>query len=129
MTTYFRSINNREVTSYFFSGLNIADDGPFMGTAYELQAYIAIRWIWLAFPASLLVLTLLFLVFIVAQSAESGVAVWKSSPLVLLFHGLNTSSVEQVHGVIEIADMEDHARTMEVSLQDGRLTVLAEEQR
>jgi hypothetical protein len=127
MTTHIRSVDNSKVTSESYAYLNITADGPVKGTVYHLQVYVAIRWLWLAFPACLLIFTFLFFVLVVIQSAFSGVAVWKSSPLAILFHGLSSSSVEQIQGATELADMEKHAKGMKVRFQDAHLAAVSEE--
>jgi hypothetical protein len=69
---------------------NSTGAGPVISKSYRLEVYIHIRWAWMAFSGSVVVLTMLFFVMIVAQSAGHGVAVWKSSPLALLYHGVES---------------------------------------
>ncbi|KAH7032197.1 hypothetical protein B0J12DRAFT_582831 [Macrophomina phaseolina] len=54
------------------------------GEAWQTETYVHVRWWWLAFPAGMLALTLIFLLGTILSSAASGVAVWKSSTLALL---------------------------------------------
>jgi hypothetical protein len=129
MTTLIRSTTDSEKTNENFAGLKIADEGPIIGVAYDLQVYIAIRWAWLAFAASLLVLMLLFFTLVIIESAKSDVAIWKSSPLALVFHGLNASSVEKLRGTTELAEMDARARQIEVRLRDTGSGVMLEDEK
>lgn len=101
---------------------------PVKGMSYEVEAYIKIRWQWLAFPASLLVLTILYFIFVVVQSATSDTPVWKSSPLTLLYHGLDQPAVERGRDITEVSEMEKHAKGMKVRLQDARLRIVSGEE-
>lgn len=55
-----------------------------MGTAYAPETYVSIRWPWLAFLASQVVLSGLFLAAVMAQTWWLGVRVLKSSALATL---------------------------------------------
>jgi hypothetical protein len=124
LTTYIRSFDNGDLKAGYHRQFNITDEDSVIGTSYELQAYIAIRWGWLAFSASLVTLTLLFFILVVWQSTLTGVPVWKSSPLALLFHGLSGMSVETERRAMEIVEMEKRAREMKVRLQDAQLLIV-----
>jgi hypothetical protein len=115
LTAYMRSVSAQEVP-YEIYNATIPNDGPVQGISYELQAHIQIQWEWLSFPAAMLVLTFLFFLLIVVQSARSSVPVWKSSPLALLFHGLKLSSIEPSRLVTDIGGMEQRARGLKVKL-------------
>lgn len=103
------------------------------GTAYQLDVYVEIQWVWLAFSAALLGLTMFFFILVVIQSATGGVAIWKSSPLALLAHGLAPHSQEQLRTEgrpateeAEVRDLEVRARKMHIKLLDegtGRFLV------
>jgi hypothetical protein len=126
LTTYIRSLRGTQTVPKDYRGPSIPDTGPIQGTAYELQAYISIQWGWLAYPAALLVLTQLFFILVVVQSAVNGTAIWKSSPLALLFHGLSGLSVqqEQACNAMDISKMDEIAKNIEVRLQEARLVVV-----
>lgn len=53
------------------------------GTGYQLG--VSIRWQWIILPAALVLLSILFLVVVMVQTARSPVAAWKGSPLAILF--------------------------------------------
>jgi hypothetical protein len=61
-----------------------------------------------------------------AQSANEGVAVWKSSPLALLFHGVHLRSLE-VREPMDVAGMESRAKKIRVQLRRGEGGVKLEE--
>jgi hypothetical protein len=59
------------------------------GDAYNREVYISIRWEWLAFPVSLLVLSLAFLVATISKTSNTATAgVWKTSAIPTLIYGL-----------------------------------------
>ncbi|KAK7696726.1 hypothetical protein SLS64_014274 [Diaporthe eres] len=64
------------------------------GQTQVVQSCLAVRWVWLSLPASLLGLQLAFLVAIVviSGSAEHWRGDWKDSSLALLYHGLKVSA-------------------------------------
>ncbi|KAL7658355.1 hypothetical protein ACMYSQ_004484 [Aspergillus niger] len=55
------------------------------GEAFTTQTYISVRWYWAVAPIVITILSILFLVLIVAHTARAkGVGLWKSSALALL---------------------------------------------
>lgn len=123
ITTYLRTlkISEQEALPPFSSDRTVKYEingaGPATGTSYSLEVYIEIRWAWMAFLGAVLVLTILLFVLVVAQSARHNVAVWKSSPLALMFHGPESSKHQPVD-LQSIAEMERYAKTLEVRLAD-----------
>lgn len=69
---------------------------PVVGVAKEEKTCIAVRWPWLAFPTCLVLLTLAFFVVLVITTRPTDLrpAIWKSSPLALLYHGLSDHPVD-----------------------------------
>jgi hypothetical protein len=60
-----------------------------LGSAYQKENYIKIRWGWLSFPFVLLVLTLVFLVStIIKTSGDSLTGLWKNSAMPTLIYSL-----------------------------------------
>lgn len=89
---------------------------PAIGTTWEQETFINVRWPWLILPLLLDVLALVFLVFVVVSTKRSNTQVWKSSQMVTIFHGFTfreQMDMEKAHGMI---DMEDVARSIEVRL-------------
>lgn len=60
---------------------------PAYGTAWKGETYVHVRWAWLSFPVAVAVLSLLFLVGSIIETAHRDILVWKSNNLALLFHG------------------------------------------
>ncbi|KAM0255276.1 hypothetical protein ACHAQJ_005931 [Trichoderma viride] len=76
------------------------------------ESCIRINWPWLAFPAALIIMSMLLLCLTVFTAMESSSAgVWKSSTLALLWHGFDIPQAAP-----ESADMEDVARNMHMRL-------------
>jgi hypothetical protein len=91
---------------------------PATGAVLESQTCISVRWQWLALPASLLILSGLFLAATIGQTAADGTGkAWKSSPLALLFHGFCSETVQSVGSVNCLNDMDAAARKMQAQLK------------
>ena len=70
-----------------------------IGTSYSQVQLVNIRWGWLALPAVLLTLTVVFFFMTVVQSERAVcIGLWKNSPLALLFHAdFDDDTIEGVH--------------------------------
>jgi hypothetical protein len=66
------------------------------GTAFTQQKYLRVRWEWLAFPTTLLVLTLIFLVATIFKTSRTETGVWKTSAMPSLIYGLPEKERERV---------------------------------
>jgi hypothetical protein len=66
------------------------------GTGYQLG--ISVRWPWIALPAAMVVLSLIFLAMVMVQTARSPVASWKGSPLAILFFDVDQEMKRSVLG-------------------------------
>ena len=97
---------------------NIIGAGTANGTATYNEVYVSIRWSWLAFPASLLLLTFVFLVLTILHTASSKTAVWKCSSLALLFHGLEEEGIKPFGTARNITKMDEMAEHNVVRLQE-----------
>jgi hypothetical protein len=92
-----------------------------VGVTMATQTCIGVRWAWISFPATLLVLTTIFFSIVMARVLRSDVKnIWQSSSLALLFHGLNH---DLSHGAAGDADAsgspsaEDRAKEVVMRLQ------------
>lgn len=97
---------------------------PVKGDAWHTETCSSVQWPWLAYPAALLVLTFVFLLATIVQSAcYSRKRIWKSSPLALLFHGLDTDMREKFRFVDRTEEMEQTAKGLPVRLshEEGEL--------
>lgn len=98
---------------------NISGVGPVNGTTHYNQVYISVRWHWLAFSGAIIVLTVIHLIFTIFDTARHDMRPWKSSPIALLFHGLNEAETDQLRKTSELARMEVLASQIDVQLRDS----------
>lgn len=88
------------------------------GTVLELQTCIRVHWPWLSLPASLLLLTYIFLAATAAQTPMRLLPeAWKSSSLAALFFGLSTQTIEKCGAVTNMDDITEKARHMRAELR------------
>ncbi|KAF2092298.1 hypothetical protein K490DRAFT_61739 [Saccharata proteae CBS 121410] len=86
------------------------------GHSHSHTTFFVIRWAWIAYPAALEALVLIFLCATIFKTSRSGVqSTWKSSPLALLFHGLEDrgealKNVSEVHKLSEINELASKIR-------------------
>lgn len=100
--------------------LDNADRTPAIGRVLRSETCIAVRWEYIALPAALVVLTLVFLIaMIVETSRDRERHDWKSSALALLFHGLDPEVRAQHGDMHTVQEMESTAREMRVQLTHG----------
>ncbi|KAJ5599273.1 hypothetical protein N7450_000340 [Penicillium hetheringtonii] len=88
---------------------------PVNGTAWTDQSYVHVRWIWLALPAAVVVLSLVFLVVTIIHTRNQ--YIWKSSPLALLFSDLQIDAANTLRPDPTLKGMEDTSRNMQVWLE------------
>lgn len=62
---------------------------PMNGTAFTQKSYVHVRFPWIGLPATVVLLAAVFLIAAVSKSRRSGMRIWKSSALAMLFHGLD----------------------------------------
>ena len=92
--------------------------GPANGTASYEYIFISVQWRWLAFSATLVFLTIIFLLLTIMDTARHDVAVWKSSPMPLLFSGLSADETERLRAAKGIVEMESLSKEIQVALKD-----------
>ncbi|MCJ1467733.1 hypothetical protein MMC07_006358 [Pseudocyphellaria aurata] len=85
------------------------------GIGYGIRTCINVRWVWLALPLSLIALTIVFLL-VTILTTRSWDMTWKSSPLALLFHGMDTTSQERYGEMMDLPAMEDAAQKIQAKL-------------
>jgi hypothetical protein len=83
-----------------------------------ISVYV-IQWKYLIFPAAIVALSTLF--FVGTVFATRGDAIWKSSQLALIFHGLLESDTRAVGNVAEHATMKDVGKDLRVQLVETEL--------
>lgn len=93
-----------------------------LGRVMVAQTCIYVHWGWIAYPATLLALQWAFLAM-VFMACGRGRAGWKSSPLPLLFHGLDESfrsrdcDLDNAKQMLEVAE---RTKVQLVSVEDSR---------
>ncbi|KAF6810807.1 hypothetical protein CPLU01_15228 [Colletotrichum plurivorum] len=93
-----------------------------VGTALTTETCVIVHWGWIAYPGALLVLQLVFLALVMGRrwGRDGGrwSADWKSSPLALLFHGLD-DNLHQGYGEVSSArSMNRAARQIKAQLME-----------
>ncbi|KAL8826521.1 MAG: hypothetical protein Q9170_007369 [Blastenia crenularia] len=90
---------------------------PACGIAWTSETYLHVRWAWFAFPATLVLVSALFLLGTILETSYRDVLIWKSNNLALLFHGrgLNLSSPRE-QPVSKLSAMNVRARGIKVEL-------------
>lgn len=122
MTAYIRQSASRTHT-----GVGPLDNGvavPAPGHVFQTETCIQVRWGYITFPIALVLLTMVFLVAVIVETARQHEAdAWKSSALALLFHGLDPETRE-LHGggggkMASVKEMGRAAKGMRVRLRRG----------
>ena len=110
----------QSVSAYIRQNGAVNVSAPAVGVVYQQNTCVRIKWGWLAFPAMLIVLTVLFLALMILDNGRQPPTCqdWKSSLLPLLFHGLDRDAVAQYDAVepTEKGAMQDIAKAMRVWL-------------
>lgn len=88
------------------------------GQVYRTETCVEIRWGYLVFPIILVASSLIFFVAMIIQTARlEGGHDWKSSPLPLLFHGLNDGIRERQEDLLRVNEMQRTAAKTHVRLR------------
>ncbi|GLA35487.1 hypothetical protein AnigIFM63309_011327 [Aspergillus niger] len=86
------------------------------GEAFTTQTYISVRWYWAVAPIVITILSILFLILIVAHAARAkGVGLWKSSALALLACRVTPGPEHPDLQTLGEAEMEKVSKRMFVS--------------
>ena len=97
-----------------------------IGQVEHYATCLKVEWGWIALPAALAVMTLILLMAIASISHTTGVEVWKSSPLILIFHNFISGprvealrQEEETHNINKLHGMKKVAETIQVRLVRG----------
>ena len=108
------------------SGAGFSYSTPALGEVHTEQSCIRVQWLFILYPAVLVVLALIFFVAMLFETShgDSGRTDldWKSSPLALIFHGLDHDTARQTDerfSLLWTRDMEDVAKEMAVRLSQS----------
>lgn len=92
----------------------------YSGTALALT--VQVRWLWLILPASLVVLSIVYLASVMIRTSRSSVQSWKGSPLTLLLFDVDSATRMAAHGQI-------HKRAgIKEAIGDRKIVMLTEGQ-
>ena len=114
----FRNISD-SLSTYIRQRGNSNHSAPVVGIVSHDDTCLEVRWGWLALPAAVVVATVVFfaITLIVTRPTAGRVEVWKSSPLALIFHGLQPEKLGVVNSPLrEIRDMDRAAEGISVRL-------------
>jgi hypothetical protein len=84
------------------------------GTMYQDIPFVHVRWPWIVFPATLVVLTLLFLLFTMARNAKDGTMLWKANSLANFYHPLTKDGRDELQSGHNAVEAEEIAERMKV---------------
>ncbi|KAL4897004.1 hypothetical protein BDV59DRAFT_209444 [Aspergillus ambiguus] len=88
------------------------------GVMYASETHISVDWKWLALPVTVMLLSIIFWACTVHVNRNYGSALWKTSSLPLLYHGLDDFLDSDVEGEkATISRMEEAARSVNVQFQ------------
>jgi hypothetical protein len=91
---------------------------PAAGVVMQTDTCVSVQWLWLIFPAALLLLTLVFLLATMALSIKyRNRHIWKGSPLALLFHGIDQELSDRYRLVDQLDEMEEKAEHTVVQIK------------
>ena len=100
----------------------------YSGTAYKTVPHVRVVWWWITLPAAAVVFANVFLGVAMGMThwtrkRVSGVGVWKSSQIPLLYHGLDVQNETRMELELgrnaNIGKMEDLARRLTVNLESS----------
>jgi hypothetical protein len=83
------------------------------------ETYPKARFLWLVVPASLMVLSVLFLVITIVQTSRHRVSPWKDNALSVLFVNADYCLPEQINSVSKIKEVAERIGKRRVELNDG----------
>ena len=66
---------------------NLNHSAPALGAVNHYATCVNVQWGWIAFPASVVVASLIFCVLTIITTATHHSRIWKNNPLALIFHG------------------------------------------
>lgn len=125
----FQNISN-SITKFIRQNSLSKWSNPAEGVVMHDQTCLSVRWPWLAFPAVLVLLTVIFFVAMIIDTrpSRSRAPIWKSSLLALLFHGFEPR--DKYRAVVgDLSEMEELEKGIIVRLSptEGGLKLVESE--
>lgn len=94
--------------------------GPAIGTAWGIQTCVHVNWGWIALPAGMLLLTIIFLALTISRTSSEHARVWKSSIFAVLFSGPDQKAKKADGPVASLEEMKAAADRSTVRLEDTK---------
>ena len=109
------------ITKYIRQNGNANHSAPAIGVVLHDQTCVRVRWWWLAFPVVSVALTIFFFTAMIVETRREDCPKneRKSSPLPLVFRGLQLDTHGPGEDIVDIHEMEQTARRLHVRL-NGR---------
>jgi hypothetical protein len=94
-----------------------------------MSRHVSVRWLWIAFPATLVLLALVFLVAAMVKNARNGAMLWKSNALAAFHHPLTKEGRAKLQSASTATQAEEIAKGMSVKWQrtDAGYRLVADE--
>jgi hypothetical protein len=110
------------LTTYVRENGDESNSASAPGTVFQNETFIRVRWAWFTLPAALSLFTLIFFMYTLVEIARHERHTnWKSSPLALLFHGLDAETQERYSRIDDLDEMDEMAKEVNVQLHmDGQ---------
>lgn len=113
VTTYIRQ--NAKLSNVGSRLLRTAVIAPATGRAFRVDTCISVRWVYIAVPTTLSLLTLVFFVaMLIETTRQHKCHGWKSSSLAMLFHGLDPETKGAQGETETVGEMETVANQVQV---------------
>ena len=112
--------SNSKFADQYTTDLGVQSVAP--GETWVTSTVVRVRWEWLALPISLLVISIIFLIWTVLLTHRYQVPLWKSSLLATLYNGMEDILIQQnrseeYRGYQHVSDMKDSAAVQLVQLE------------
>jgi hypothetical protein len=105
------------LTTYVRENGDESNSASAPGTLFQNETFIRVRWAWFTLPAALALFTLIFFMYTLVEIARCERHTnWKSSPLALLFHGLDKETQERYSRIDDLDEMDEKAKEVNVRL-------------
>lgn len=103
------------MTAWIRTHGNSTQSDPAIGEVLHYVTCLSVQWPWIAFPATLAILALVFFVAVVIVAERQRIPVWKSSPLAWIMRGTNAEFSSENN----TAGMEEKSKDIVITLVKG----------
>lgn len=99
------------------SSIRLPDNAMAKGTTFGTQPVVHVRWQWLIFPATLLMMVVLATASTKLRSSHFGIPTWRASTIALMLHGPYSLVDGPLQDISTAEQMEHLAKHTKVSIQ------------